>query len=662
MSRVESWLVTAGLPKYRAAFAGMHEQFFLELMMQDFGKYGVVDQGDKHRLYKAIKQARAVVGLCEDAQDSSSFSYTNYDLQGGSGSDLLDLDAHDGDLIEGPLQPFQVSPVGEAARAAAGQQQGGQQLSDSKIRVVVRKRPINKKEVERGDEDVVEMDMRGSCVLVNETKLKVDLTKYAERHQFNFDEALDEYVTNDQVYRVTVEPLVHTLFNNGKATCFAYGQTGSGKTHTMSPLPIRAAADILQYLVRPELRDVSLFVSCFEIYGNKVFDLLNMRKKLNILEDGKKKVCVVGLKEHTVSDVEVVTQLIEEANHRRSVGSTAANSDSSRSHSIMQFALKRFIAGGAHSRLVGKLSFIDLAGSERGADTFDNNRQTRLEGAEINKSLLALKECIRALDSDARHVPFRGSKLTAVLRDSFLGETARTVMVANISPTATCVEHTLNTLRYADRVKDVPCSSTARSGNLPPPNPYGSGSSNDLSSHEVLALQRPLMQQHMQQQQQQAHYQQYEQQHRSTAPAPLPPRGRQPGMPGGVAGGAEAGMMHEWSSPEELDAGEEEKLQHERGELMESILEDEEEIIALHRQQIEDAMEIVRREMAMLQEVDQPGSSIDQYVDSLGAVLEQKLDGIRKLQGRLDRFSSKLKQEDFLNKTVQKKQSTIQRI
>jgi hypothetical protein len=186
---------------------------------------------------------------------------------------------------------------------------------------------------------------------VNETKLKVDLTKYAERHQFNFDEALDEHVSNDQVclaaesmaaecvpvqtlmnegfvsapqhqsavtkhhwtnhkhtlvrplltcglqvYRVTVEPLVHTLFNNGKATCFAYGQTGSGKTFTMSPLPIRAAADILRYLQQPELRDVELFVSCFEIYGNKVFDLLNMRKKLNILEDGKKKVCVVGLK------------------------------------------------------------------------------------------------------------------------------------------------------------------------------------------------------------------------------------------------------------------------------------------------------------------------------------------------------------------------------
>ena len=102
---------------------------------------------------------------------------------------------------------------------------------------------------------------------------------------------------------------------------------------------------------------------------------------------------------------------------------------------------------------VGRLSFIDLAGSERGADTFDNDRQTRIEGAEINKSLLALKECIRALDGDARHVPFRGSKLTEVLKDSFIGAQARTVMIANISPGSSSVEHTLNTLRYADRVK-----------------------------------------------------------------------------------------------------------------------------------------------------------------------------------------------------------------
>jgi kinesin family protein 2/24 len=100
------------------------------------------------------------------------------------------------------------------------------------------------------------------------------------------------------------------------------------------------------------------------------------------------------------------------------------------------------------------MSFIDLAGSERGADTNENDKQTRLDGAEINKSLLALKECIRALDLDKKHTPFRGSKLTQVLKDSFTGN-SKTTMIANISPASTCCEHTLNTLRYADRVKEL---------------------------------------------------------------------------------------------------------------------------------------------------------------------------------------------------------------
>jgi kinesin family protein 2/24 len=132
----------------------------------------------------------------------------------------------------------------------------------------------------------------------------------------------------------------------------------------------------------------------------------------------------------------------------RASGSTGANAESSRSHAIMTMTLKHY------EKLYSKMSFIDLAGSERGADTMHTDKQTKMDGAEINKSLLALKECIRALDQDKKHTPFRGSKLTQVLKDSFVGNSKAT-MIANISPASNCCEHTLNTLRYADRVKEL---------------------------------------------------------------------------------------------------------------------------------------------------------------------------------------------------------------
>lgn len=132
----------------------------------------------------------------------------------------------------------------------------------------------------------------------------------------------------------------------------------------------------------------------------------------------------------------------------RAQGTTGANAESSRSHAILTMSL---IHG---SKNFSKMSFIDLAGSERGADTINTDKQTKMDGAEINKSLLALKECIRALDQNKNHTPFRGSKLTQVLKDSFVGN-SKTTMIANISPALGCCEHTLNTLRYADRVKEL---------------------------------------------------------------------------------------------------------------------------------------------------------------------------------------------------------------
>ncbi|PNH08824.1 Kinesin-like protein KIF2A [Tetrabaena socialis] len=620
----------AGLKRFTPMFATLSDHSFLDLRMSDYAAHGIVELEDKQRLFRLIKSLQAQApgqGARQPALEKPNA--------------LIDLDENDGDLLSDAGVAFQLSPLSnlKAAAPSAGPAAAPAALDDPpKIRVVVRKRPSSKKERERGDEDVVDVVAKVNTVVVNEEKVKVDLTKYCERHAFKFDEALDESVSNEAVYQLTVGPLVRTLFRSGRASCFAYGQTGSGKTYTMSPLPIRASADIFTFMAQPQHRDIRLCVSCFEIYGNKVFDLLNQRKKLNILEDGKKKVCVVGLKEFEVEVVEGVKALIEEAGKQRSTGSTAANSDSSRSHSIMQFALKRFPAAPVpgvvvrrgeeppEPKLVGKISFIDLAGSERGADTFDNNRQTRLEGAEINKSLLALKECIRALDSDARHVPFRGSKLTAVLRDSFVGDQARTVMIANISPCSSSVEHTLNTLRYADRVKELRKDKADRT-------PGGVTPGDDAYYAAVARAAVPEPDRERERER-------ADQRERERAVERCPSPMKQ--QAGGFARGAPEGDGSAAALAERHD------------ELMDSILLEEESLVAFHRAKLEEDMETMRQEMALLQEVDKPGSEIDHYVEQMAALLLIKLQGVQELQAKLDTFKAKLKEEEALSRTVHK--------
>ncbi|XP_068461303.1 kinesin-like protein KIF2A isoform X3 [Clinocottus analis] len=333
---------------------------------------------------------------------------------------------------------------------------------EHRICVCVRKRPLNKKELAMKDLDVITIPSK-DVVMVHEPKQKVDLTRYLENQTFRFDYAFDDNTTNEMVYRFTARPLVETIFERGMATCFAYGQTGSGKTHTMGGdfsgknqdcakgVYALAARDVFLMLKKPNYKklDLQVYATFFEIYSGKVFDLLNRKTKLRVLEDGKQQVQVVGLQEKDVKCTEEVLKLIEVGNSCRTSGQTSANAHSSRSHAVFQIILRR------KGKMHGKFSLIDLAGNERGADTSSADRQTRLEGAEINKSLLALKECIRALGRNKPHTPFRASKLTQVLRDSFIGENSRTCMIATISPGMTSCENTLNTLRYANRVKEL---------------------------------------------------------------------------------------------------------------------------------------------------------------------------------------------------------------
>uniref|UniRef100_A0A671N2I1 Kinesin-like protein n=1 Tax=Sinocyclocheilus anshuiensis TaxID=1608454 RepID=A0A671N2I1_9TELE len=321
-------------------------------------------------------------------------------------------------------------------------------IEDHRICVCVRTRPLNKKELTMKDLDVITIPSK-DVVMVHEPKQKVDLTRYLENQTFRFDYAFDDTSTNEMVYRSVP---FHMFLCFTLVPKLTMGGDFSGKNQDCSKgIYALAARDVFLMLKKPNYKklDLQVYATFFEIYSGKVFDLLNRKTKLRVLEDGKQQVQVVGLQEREVKCTEDVLKLIEMGNSCRTSGQTSANAHSSRSHAVFQIILRRRV------KMHGKFSLIDLAGNERGADTSSADRQTRLEGAEINKSLLALKECIRALGRNKPHTPFRASKLTQVLRDSFIGENSRTCMIATISPGMASCENTLNTLRYANRVKEL---------------------------------------------------------------------------------------------------------------------------------------------------------------------------------------------------------------
>ncbi|CAE7872450.1 DSK1, partial [Symbiodinium sp. KB8] len=337
-----------------------------------------------------------------------------------------------------------------------------------RINIVARKRPIGRKEVSRQEYDVV--TCLNPTVVVHYPKTKVDgITKYLENQTFEFDHVSGARVSpgngrcsTDMVYEYSVLPLVAHIFTpGGRATCFAYGQTGSGKTYTMSGVQLNAARDIFRLMRSPEHadKDLSIYTAFFEIYGGRCFDVLHGRSKVVIREDGRGNVQAVGLRHVPCASEEELLAIIEEGNASRTTKKTHMNDASSRSHAVCEILVKD-----GRGRVFGKMSLIDLAGSERAADARHHDRQRRVESAGINKSLLALKECIRALGSSASHVPFRASKLTLALKDNFTARGSRTVMIAAVSPAASSADHTQNTLRYAERVKQKPAGRAAPRG------------------------------------------------------------------------------------------------------------------------------------------------------------------------------------------------------
>ena len=336
------------------------------------------------------------------------------------------------------------------------------EVGNSKIFVVVRKRPISKKEQLNGEIDNI--TCLNPKITVHECKIKIDgITKYLEDHHFYFDNTFSENESTQEIYDYTVGPMIEMVLNKGIVTCFAYGQTGSGKTYTMKGIENLAINHLFEECqnIYGEEHNLSFYISFFEIYGGRLYDLLNNKNKLQVLDDQNGKTQIYGLQEIYAGSPDEMRMIIDKGNSIRTTHNTVTNATSSRSHAICNIIIKEKNKKNKYN-FFGKLSLVDLAGSERAQETQSNNRVRRAEGAEINKSLLALKECIRALQARKNsgnseiHVPFRASKLTHVLRDSFVSKNdkSKIIMISCINPSYISSNHTINTLRYSDRLKE----------------------------------------------------------------------------------------------------------------------------------------------------------------------------------------------------------------
>lgn len=332
-----------------------------------------------------------------------------------------------------------------------------------KIQVCVRKRPLLQKELDTtGCFDTISCKTGHfpyGLVHLHEPRLKLDLSNDIQTHSFSYDYVFDEETSNQVIYEAVIQPLISSFLSGGKASFFAFGQTNSGKTYTIfgSPATEGLLSLLLQQVFDSDFESRFVLTSSFvEIYGGKVFDLNANRKPVKLLEDLDGIIQLHGQQEIQVDSRDSLLRIVEEALYLRSVGSTDANQESSRSHAIFTLTLW------SNNTVHGKFTLVDLAGSERGSDTGHTlDKKARMEGSGINKSLLALKECIRILhlkrtrpEITGLHIPFRDSKLTQILRESFVGKTSHTAMMCCVAPASTCVDQTLNTLRYGDRVKE----------------------------------------------------------------------------------------------------------------------------------------------------------------------------------------------------------------
>ncbi|XP_062895343.1 kinesin heavy chain isoform X2 [Mobula hypostoma] len=324
------------------------------------------------------------------------------------------------------------------------------ELTQCNIKVMCRFRPLNHAEILRGDKFI--------------PKFQNDETVVIAGKPYVFDRVFPTNTSQDQVYNACAKQIVRDVLAGYNGTIFAYGQTSSGKTHTMEGslhdthlmgiIP-RIAHDIFNHIyAMDENLEFHIKVSYFEIYMDKIRDLLDVAKtNLSVHEDKNRVPFVKGCTERFVSSPEEVMDVIDEGKCNRHVAVTNMNEHSSRSHSIFLINIKQENME-TEQKLSGKLYLVDLAGSEKVSKTGAEGAVLD-EAKNINKSLSSLGNVISALAEGTKaHVPYRDSKMTRILQDS-LGGNCRTTIVICCSPSNYNDAETRSTLMFGQRAKTI---------------------------------------------------------------------------------------------------------------------------------------------------------------------------------------------------------------
>ena len=329
------------------------------------------------------------------------------------------------------------------------------------VKVMVRVRPMNQREREKRCTNVVDVDQSAMSIGLTDPNDK-DTQKV-----FSYDSVFPMDCHQQSVYESAAFTLVESVLEGYNGTIFAYGQTGCGKTHTMMGEPSddklkgiipRAFAHIFGKIESTANKNYLIRCSYIEIYNEEIHDLIgpDVKAKLELKENPDSGVYIKGLTMHIVKSIPEIERLMNNGSKNRSVGETAMNKDSSRSHSIFTIYIEssEIDEKGNQRITAGKLNLVDLAGSERQSKTQATGDRLK-EANKINLSLSALGNVISALvDGKSSHIPYRDSKLTRLLQDS-LGGNTKTVMIANVSPASDNYDETLGTLRYASRAKNI---------------------------------------------------------------------------------------------------------------------------------------------------------------------------------------------------------------